>query len=82
VIGAEIGEHGLFVGEQVPDDHQDRATDGDDRPFLAAAFGDTALTLPEERVGSAGHDRRLAEDPGQGRVARGNRTPGLSPNRA
>jgi hypothetical protein len=33
----------------------------DDRPFLAAAFGDPAETLPEERVGSAGHDRRLAQ---------------------
>ena len=37
--------------------------------LLAAAFGDPPVTLPEERVGPAGHDRRLAEDPGEVAVA-------------
>jgi hypothetical protein len=40
VVGAEVVEVGVGVGEQVPDDDQDGAADRDDRSFLAAAFGD------------------------------------------
>jgi hypothetical protein len=37
VAGAQIVEAGAGVGEQMPGDHQDRATEGDDGAFGAAA---------------------------------------------
>ena len=43
VIGAEIGEHGLLVGEQMPDDHQYRTAYRDDRSFLAPTPGHAAV---------------------------------------
>ena len=55
--------------EQVPDDDQDGAADGDDGSFLAAAAGDPPVALAEEGVGPAGADGGLAQDPGQVGVA-------------
>jgi hypothetical protein len=37
VAGAEIAEPGGGIGEELPDDHQDGAGDGDPGPELAAA---------------------------------------------
>jgi hypothetical protein len=36
VVGPEISEPGVVVSEQVPDDDQDRAPDGDKGAFLAS----------------------------------------------
>ena len=69
VIGTEIGESGVLVGEQVPDDDEDGAPDGDDRAFLAASSGDAPVAFAEEGVGSCGAYGRLAEDAGQVAVA-------------
>src|SRR5215471_8159616 len=52
--GAEGTEPGGAVGEQVPDDHQDRPGDGDQRLELSAAPGETAVPLAEEGAGSGG----------------------------
>lgn len=50
VIGTEIGEAGVFVGEKVPDDDQDGACDSDDRAFLAAPSGYASVPLAQEAV--------------------------------
>src|SRR5690348_10350129 len=63
VAGAEVGEPGGGVGEQVPDDHQDGPGDGDLGLGLAAAAGDPPVALAEERVGAGGADGGLAELP-------------------
>jgi hypothetical protein len=44
VVRAEVDEVGLGVGQQVPDDGQDGAADGDDGPLRPAAAGDPAVT--------------------------------------
>src|SRR3954454_22228944 len=69
VVGAEVDELCVGVGEQRPDDHQDRAADRDDGPLLAATSGDPPISLAEEGVGAGGADRGLAEHPGQVAVA-------------
>ena len=69
VVGAEVVEAGVGVGEQVPDDDQDGAADRDDGLLLAAASGDAPVAFAEEGVGAAGGDGGLAEDPGQVAVA-------------
>jgi hypothetical protein len=51
VVRAEVDELRLLVGEQRPDDDEDRAADRDDCPFLAAAAGDAPIPLAEEGVG-------------------------------
>jgi hypothetical protein len=56
VVRTEVDELGLIVGEQRPDDDQDRAADRDDRSFLAAAAGDPSVALAEEGVGAGGAD--------------------------
>ena len=43
VAGAEVGEPGFGVGEQVPDDDQDGTGDGDLGLGFAAAAGDPAV---------------------------------------
>jgi hypothetical protein len=53
-VRAEVDELRLLVGEQRPDDDQDRAADRDDRPLLETAPGDASVALAEEGVG-AGH---------------------------
>ncbi len=69
VVGAEVGVGGVGVGQQVPDDDQDGASDGDDGAFVAASSGDASVALPEEGVGAAGGDGGLAQDLGQVAVA-------------
>ena len=69
VVGSEVDEPGLVVGEQMPDDHQDGPADGDDGFLLAAAVGDPPVPLTQERVGAADPDGGLAERPGQVPVA-------------
>src|ERR1700733_604753 len=60
VAGAEIAEARGPAGEQVPEDDQDGAGDGDERSQIAAAAGDPPVALAEESVGAGG--RGLAED--------------------
>ena len=48
VVGAEVVEAGGGVGEQVPDDHQDRAGHGDQGLALADAPDQAAVALAEE----------------------------------
>ena len=54
VVRAEVDEPGVVVGEQGPDDDEDRSSDRDDRAVLAAAAGDAPVALTEEGVGAAG----------------------------
>ena len=68
-VAAEVGEAGGGVGEQVPDDDQDRTADCDDGFVLAPAAGDPPVPLAEEGVGARGADDGLAQDPGQVAVA-------------
>ena len=63
-VRAEVVEARVGVGQQVPDDDQDRAADRDDGLLLPAPAGDAPVALAEEGVGSAGGDRGLAQDPG------------------
>jgi len=51
-VGPEILVAGLRVGEQVPDDGEDRVAHRDDRPVLAAASGQAPVALAEEGVGA------------------------------
>ena len=62
VIGAQIVVSGVWVLQQVPDDDQDRATDGDHCSGLAAASGDAAVAGGEECVGLGGADGGLTQD--------------------
>src|SRR5688572_5985573 len=57
VVGAEVGEAGVGISEQVPDDDQNGAADRDDRLLPASASRDPAVTLAEEGVGYSGDDR-------------------------
>src|SRR3954451_2980500 len=68
-VRAEVVEVGVGVGEQVPDDGQDRAADRDQGLLGPAAAGQPSIALTEEALGSAGADRGLAEDAGQVAVA-------------
>ncbi len=63
VAGAEVGEPGGGVSEQVPDDDQDGPGDGDLGLGLAAAAGDPPVALAEERVRAGGAGGGLAEGP-------------------
>ena len=38
VVGSEVAETGGWIGEQMPDDHEDGSGDGDEGLELAAAF--------------------------------------------
>src|SRR4051812_31877247 len=71
VVGAEVDELCVGVGEQRPDDDQDGAADCHDGPLLAAPSGDAAVALAEEGVGAGGADGGLAEDAGEVAVAAG-----------
>ena len=58
VVGAELVEAGVGVGEQVPDDHQHGAADRDDDLLCASSAGEASVTGTEEGVGTG---RRSAE---------------------
>ncbi|WP_239395167.1 hypothetical protein [Frankia sp. CiP3] len=60
---------GVGVGEEVPDDGQDGASDRDDRFLLPAASGDASVAFAEEGVGAAGGDGAFAQDAGEVGVA-------------
>ena len=66
VPGAQLVEAGGGVGEQVPDDDQDGAGDGDQGPELAAAPGDPPVPLAEE---GGGPGRRGGPHVGNGQYA-------------
>src|SRR3954447_3382892 len=68
-VRAEVVEVGVGVGEQVPDDGQDRATDRDQGLLGPAAAGQPSIALAEEVLGAPGADRGLAERAGQVAVA-------------
>jgi len=54
VAGAEVVVAGGAVGEQVPDDDQDGAGDGDQGFELAAALGQAPVAFAGEGAGLAG----------------------------
>ena len=53
-VGAEVGEPGFGVGEEVPDDDEDRSSDGAPGPGAAEAAGQAADPFAEEGVGAGG----------------------------
>jgi len=59
-VRAEVGVAGVGVGEQVPDDDQDGAADGDVGFPGAAAAGDAPVAGAEEAVGLGGGRRPQA----------------------
>ena len=62
VVGAEVAEPGGGVGQQMPDDPQDGAGDGDEGFLLAAAFDQSPVAFAEEGVGFRGCGGDLPED--------------------
>ena len=68
-VGTEVVVAGLRVGEQVPDDGQDRAADGDDGAALTAMFDQAPIAFGEEGIGAAGSGDDLAERAAQPRAA-------------
>src|SRR6266542_1362007 len=58
-VGAQVAVAGFGVGQQVPDDGQDRVADRDQGALLATAFGDAAVALAEEGAGAPGRDGDL-----------------------
>jgi hypothetical protein len=69
VAVAEVVVAGVGVGEQVPDDGEDRVADGDDRASLAAAAGDLVRPLAEEGAGPGRGGDDLAEGGGEPGIA-------------
>src|SRR5574340_355104 len=69
VVGPEVVETREWIGQQVPDDDQDRAGDRNQGLELAAAFDDPSVALAEEGVGSRGRGRSLTERALEIRVA-------------
>ena len=68
-VWAEFAESGVGIGQQVPDDDEDGAADGDDGFLFASAAGQASVALTEEGVGAAGRDGGLAEGAGEVAVA-------------
>src|SRR5512133_1052540 len=62
VVRAEILIAGGWVGQELPDDDQDGAGDGDEGLELAAAFDDAPVAFAEEGVGAGGRGGGLAQD--------------------
>src|SRR5436309_3815082 len=60
VASAEVVVAGGAVGEQVPDDHQDGAGDGDQGFELSPALDQAPVAFAEEGVGLAGRGGGLA----------------------
>jgi hypothetical protein len=61
VVGSEVAEAGCSIGEQAPDNDQDRAGNRDPGLESAAALDDTAVAFVEEGVGACGCSGRLPE---------------------
>ena len=78
VIGAQIVVSGVWIMQQVPDDDEDGATDGDYCSWLATTPGDAAVAGGEERVCLAGADGGLAQDARQIRAAMPRRSAAFS----
>src|SRR5207245_10576809 len=60
-VGAEVGEVGGGVRQQVPDDGEDGVADGDQGAFLAAAPDDALIAGCEEGAGADGSGGGFAE---------------------
>src|SRR5262249_53906548 len=69
VAVAEVVVAGVGVGEQVPDDGEDRVADRDDRASFPATPGEPVVALAEEGVGPGGCGDDLAEGGGEPGVA-------------
>jgi hypothetical protein len=69
VVRAEVGVAGGGVGEQVPDNDQDRPGDGDLGFGLASPAGDPPVPLPEAGGSAGGSGGGLAEAAAQAGVA-------------
>ena len=69
VVAAEVVVAGAAVGEQVPDDDEDGAGDGDEGLELAAPSGQAPVALAEEGVGAGGRGDGLAQDALEVRIA-------------
>jgi len=84
VIGAEILELGVGFLEEVPDDDEDGASDGDYGSVFAAAPGKPSVAFAQEGIRLSGHDRGLTQGPGQisGCRARSSRCPWSSRRRS
>src|SRR6516225_11417159 len=60
-VGAEVGEMGGGVGQQVPGDGEDGVADGDQGAFLAAALDDPLVAGGQEGLGPGGAGGGLPE---------------------
>jgi len=54
VVGSEVDVAGVWIVDEVPDDHEDRSGDRDEGSLLATATNEAAVALAEERVGLGG----------------------------
>ena len=68
-VPAEVGVAGPGVWQEVPDDDQDGAADGENGFVRAAAAGDRPVVLAREAAGVGGSDGGFAQDAGQVGVA-------------
>src|SRR5215472_18053877 len=68
-LRAQVVEAGIGIGQQMPDDDQQRPADRDDGLLRAAASSDPPVALTEEGLGVTGRDRSLAQHPGQVGIA-------------
>ena len=66
-VRAEVGVAGFGVGQQMPDDDQDRPADGG-VGFLGAAAGDAPVPLAQEGVGLPGGRRGVDQHRQHGAV--------------
>src|SRR3954453_23544862 len=69
VVRAEVDEVSVVVGEQRPDNDEDRSADRHDCAVLSAAARDPSVALAEEGVGAGRADCGLSEHAGQVAVA-------------
>ena len=69
VVGAEVDVFQVRVGQQVPDDDQHGAADGDERSLVASSAGQSAVAGAEEGLGSPGPGDGVTEGAGQVPVA-------------
>ena len=67
--GTEFGVAGLGIGQEVPDDDEDGASDGAPGPVAAKAPGQAAEPLAEEGIGRRGAGGSLGAVATQVRIA-------------